>query len=107
MQPARLYSYDLWNNKLTETDSLGHITQFIYNDADQIIQKIEPLVDVVDEQGISKALCPITTFAYNVRGQQIAKRDANGNTRGYMLDAAGHRIIEILAEGTQRKTASL
>ncbi|WP_339049796.1 hypothetical protein [Rickettsiella endosymbiont of Xylota segnis] len=104
VQPARQYSYDLWNNKLTETDSLGHITQYIYNDTNQIVQKIEPLVDVVDEQGNTKALCPITTFAYNIRGQQIARRDANGNTQGYILDAAGHKIIEILAEGTQCKT---
>ncbi|WP_342146122.1 hypothetical protein [Rickettsiella endosymbiont of Aleochara curtula] len=103
VQPARRYSYNLWNNKLTETDSLGHTTQFIYNDSDQIIQKIEPLVDVVDEQGNTKALCPTTTFAYNIRGLQIAKRDANGNTSGYILDAAGHKIIEILAKGTKRK----
>ncbi len=104
VQPARRYSYDLWNKKLTETDSLGHTTQFTYNDADQIIQKLEPLVDVVDEQGNTRAFCPTTSFAYNIRGLQIAKRDANGNTHGYILDAAGNRIIEVLAEGTKRKT---
>ena len=104
VQPARRYSYDVWNNKLTETDTLGHITSYQYNDSDQLIQKQEPLVDVVDEQGNTKTLCPITSFAYNVRGQQIGKRDANGNTRGFVLDAAGHRIIEILSDGTLRKT---
>ncbi|HEY2566089.1 MAG TPA: hypothetical protein VGH95_00015, partial [Candidatus Aquirickettsiella sp.] len=104
VQPARQYSYDLWNNKLTETDTLGHTTHYQYNDANQLIQKQESLVDVVDEQGISKARCPITTFAYNVRGQQIARCDANRNTHAYILDTAGHKIIEILAEGTQRKT---
>ncbi|MFZ2486274.1 MAG: hypothetical protein WAW84_06770, partial [Candidatus Rickettsiella isopodorum] len=104
VQPARRYSYDLWNNKLTETDSLGHTTQFIYNDADQVTQKIEALVDVVDEQGNTRALCPTTMFAYNNRGLQIGIRDANGNTDGYILDAAGHKIIEVLSEGTHRKT---
>ena len=104
VQPARRYSYDLWNNKLTETDSLGHTTQFIYNDANHVIQKQEPLVDVVDEKGNKTSLSPITRFAYNIRGLQIAERDANSNTRGFVLDAAGHRIIEVLAEGTQRKT---
>lgn len=104
VQPARRYSYDLWNNKLTETDSLGHTTQFIYNDVNHVIQKQEPLVEVVDEKGNKTSLSPITRFAYNIRGLQIAERDANGNTNAYILDAAGHRIIEILAEGTKRKT---
>ena len=104
VQPARRYRYDVWNNKLTEIDTLGHVTYFRYNDADQLIQKQEPLVDVVDEQGNTKALSPITDFAYNTRGLQIAKRDANGNTRGYIFDAAGHRITEVLSDGTLRKT---
>jgi YD repeat-containing protein len=104
VQPARRYSYDLWNNRLSETDSLGHTTQFIYNDADQLMQKQEPAVEVVDEQGIAKTVCPVTTFAYDARGILIGTRDAHGNTCGFIVDAAGHCIIELLADGTKRKT---
>ncbi|MGB9087927.1 MAG: hypothetical protein WCB98_06125, partial [Candidatus Aquirickettsiella gammari] len=104
VQPARRYRYDLWNNRLSETDSLGHTTAFIYNDADQPLQTQEPAVEVVDEQGIAKTICPVTRFGYNERGVTIASQDAHGNTCGSIVDAAGHLIIELLADGTKRKT---
>ncbi|OIZ98243.1 hypothetical protein BEV13_06920 [Rickettsiella grylli] len=104
VQPARRYRYDVWNNPLTETDTLGHTTHFVYNDADQRIQKQEPQVNVVDEHGETHAMNPITQWGYHSRGWQIAKRDANGNTRAFVLDAAGHRIQEIASDGTTRNT---
>ncbi|MFM2322307.1 MAG: hypothetical protein RLZZ225_460, partial [Pseudomonadota bacterium] len=104
VQPARRYRYDLWNNRLSETDSLGHTSEFSYNDADQPLQTLEPWVDVVDEQGSAKTLRPMTRFGYNERNIAIASQDAHGNTRGSIVDAAGHLIIELLADGTKRKT---
>lgn len=103
IQPARRYQYDIWNNKISETDTLGHTTEFRYNDANQLLEKKEPLVEVVDEQGQTQMCSPITTSAYNLCNQLIAKRDANNHTHGFILDAAGHCIIEVLAKGTQRK----
>lgn len=58
---------------------------------------------MVDEQGQTQMCSPTTISAYNLRDQLIAKRDANDHTQGFILDAAGHCIIEVLAKGTQRK----
>lgn len=104
LQTKRQYGRDAWNNVVSETDSLGNVTTTAFNDQNKQITRIQPTVAVWDEHGNVTNQQPVTNYGYNLRGFGIGIQDANGNTEGYVLDAAGQQLIDILGDGTQTRT---
>jgi YD repeat-containing protein len=61
------FTYDAFDNKLTETDPLGNTTRFTYNN-------LRRLITITDPRGA------VTNNAYDNAGRVLSTSDALGNT---------------------------
>ncbi|QNN46213.1 putative Ig domain-containing protein [Thermomonas brevis] len=97
-------SLDRWGNVLVQTDPLGNVTQYAYNDRDQVIRQTAPSVKVIDETGAERWQAPETRWMYDALGRLIATQDANGHVRRYEYDAAGQQVrVTDATGGVSRK----
>ncbi|TXI02313.1 MAG: hypothetical protein E6Q76_15660, partial [Rhizobium sp.] len=97
-------SLDRWGNVLVQTDPLGNVTQYAYNDRDQVIRQTAPSVKVIDETGAERWQAPETRWMYDALGRLIAAQDANGHVRRYEYDAAGQQVrVTDATGGVSRK----
>ncbi len=71
------YTYDAFNNKLTETDNLGRVTAYEY-DAEQHLTKV------------TDALTRATTTTYYTNGLPHTVTDAKGHVTTFVYDTNGY-----------------
>ena len=80
---------DRWGNVLQVIDARGYQTDYEYNDLNQLVREVRPLVLVVAENGAETWERPVNHWYYDALGRLVATRDANGNLRSNEYDAAG------------------
>ncbi len=100
VQPMRTFKNDAWGNRILETDSYQNTTSYIYNVNNKMAQKTEPMVEYYNSDGTVGQTQPVTKFGFNKRGSSIGICDANSNTEGYVLNAAGFMTVDVLPDGT-------
>ncbi|MBN8432173.1 putative Ig domain-containing protein [Microbulbifer salipaludis] len=101
LTPNLYQTYDRWGNVLQQTDAIGYITSYRYNQLDQVTWEQKPKALVVDEQGVEAGRNPETFFYYDLGGNRIAETDARGNTRYQQVDELGRLLKTIDALGAE------
>lgn len=91
--PARTltahWSLDRRGLPRSETDPAGNVTDFTYDEAGQLVLRVEPAVDTETGGGTPTSTRPITTTGYNTFGEIAEVSDQNGNVTTYGYDAEG------------------
>ena len=100
-------TYDQRNNRLTETDAMGHVTSYTYDEDDNVLTITDPLGGVTrfsytGAGKISTLTDPIgtvTVYSYDNRGQLIQEdiNQADGtllSRKTYTFDNVGRRLTE-------------
>lgn len=91
---------DRWGNVLQLTDARGAITNWTYDDRNQALTQLAPLVDVMSETGVnSTGQRPETHWWYDAHGRLIGVKDANGNVDKNVYDATGRLKYSLDAHG--------
>lgn len=91
---------DRWGNVLQLVDPRGYQTTNQYNDRDQLVKQVLPLVKVVTNSAAGTWMRPERSWSYDELGRLVASRDGNGNTTRYEYDGAGKKIKVIDANGS-------
>ncbi|WP_160153355.1 putative Ig domain-containing protein [Microbulbifer sp. ALW1] len=101
LTPNYYQSYDRWGNVLQQSDAIGYLTTYKYNQLDQVTweQKSETLV--VDEQGVEEGKNPETFYYYDLGGNRIAETDARGHSRYQEYDDYGRLLKKVDALGAE------
>ncbi len=113
-------TYDPAGNKITETDQLGRVTQYKYDDAGDLIEVDQP---EVLNPATNTMTPPTTSYVYDQYGDELMQIDANeqaayqawisaGNTpesfagpaTRYTYNALGQETSETLPDGEQETT---
>ncbi|MGH8051067.1 MAG: putative Ig domain-containing protein, partial [Arenimonas sp.] len=81
--------YDRWGNVVEIIDPNGNNTRYEYNELNNAVREIQPLVKVVSETGMEIWVRPEQRWYFDARGQQVGMRDANGNVHQTSYDAHG------------------
>jgi RHS repeat-associated protein len=85
-------SYDPAGRKISDTDPLGHVTQYAYDPARNLV-------------GVIDANSHITTAVYDVTNRAIAAQNAVGYLTTFLFDSAGNNIATVNARGFTATTA--
>ena len=93
-QIQRSQSYDAFGQIIRETDGNDGVTTLTYNALGQLIDKIGPATRITQANGQPLTVTPTEHYSYNLNGQLVGKRDANGNQSTLVLDAAGRATAE-------------
>ncbi|HBZ45914.1 MAG TPA: hypothetical protein DEO93_01030 [Stenotrophomonas sp.] len=85
---------DRWGNVLEQIDPNGFVSNYEYNDRNQRVREVRPLVKVVGTNAAGTWLRPEQRWSYDELGRLVASRDANGNTTRYEYD--GDRQVKVI-----------
>ncbi|WP_314103254.1 hypothetical protein [uncultured Stenotrophomonas sp.] len=99
------WSYDAWGNVLTQTDALGNMTYYEYNQQNQVTRELRPTVRVLNANGSVAELAPELQWEYDALGRLTGTRDANGNWKRNGFDASGRQVYSEDALGHRTVTA--
>ncbi|WP_179197415.1 hypothetical protein PWP89_10605 [Stenotrophomonas rhizophila] len=99
------WSYDAWGNVLTQTDALGNMTYYEYNQQNQVTRELRPIVRVLNANGSVAELAPELQWEYDALGRLTGTRDANGNWKRNGFDASGRQVYSEDALGHRTVTA--
>jgi len=91
---------DRWGNVLALVDPRGYRTTYEYNEGNQLVRQVQPLVKVVTNNAAGTWLQPELTWSYDALGRLIASRDGNGNVTRYEYDGSGKQTRVIDANGS-------
>ncbi|WP_182865476.1 putative Ig domain-containing protein [Rhodopirellula sp. JC639] len=92
---ATATEYDAVGNRVAETDPLGRVTRFVYDDRGQMVATIYPDAtpdDLTDN--------PSTATEYDAAGQTLAEIDELGRRTEYRYDKTGRQTEVILPDET-------
>ena len=87
------YTYDMFGNQETVTDTLGHTTRYEYDSSGHLVRTIDAAVNT-------------TSNTYDGKGQLVSSTDARGNKTTYVYDAAGRRLSTVNALGISSGTTT-
>ena len=113
------YAYDLHGQRTSVTDWRGKVTTYVYDDLGRLVETIDPRgrvsrseynaagqllrtitnYDPARPQNAENQYNLVTTYAYDVRGNQVAVTDTLGYTTHYEYDEADHLVRTIDAAG--------
>ena len=97
---------DRWGNVIELVDPRGYQTTYQYNDRNQLVKEVRPLVEVVTAATPGGTwLRPELSWSYDELGRLVASRDGNGNTTRYEYDGSGKQTKVIDANGSVTLTA--
>ena len=106
------YTYDLHGQRTSMTDALGNTTTYTYNNLGYLIDSIDPrgrdthnVYDTAGEllstttnydsntpQNDQNLYNIVTSYQYDVHGNQVSSTDTYGNTTHYDYDDSGHLV---------------
>ncbi|MEJ1964198.1 MAG: LysM peptidoglycan-binding domain-containing protein [Gammaproteobacteria bacterium] len=103
--PGVQQTLDRWGNVIALTDAANEVTNYRYNQSNQLIETLLPEADVY-----STAASVLTTSRersktsnyYDALGRLIGTRDANDNLNKVTLNAAGQTLGETHADGESK-----
>ncbi|WP_390342926.1 hypothetical protein ACFJIS_21260 [Variovorax boronicumulans] len=93
-QIQRRQTYDAFGQIDSETDGRTNITSLVYNALGQLIDKRGPATSITLANGQKQTVTPTEHYSYNLNGQLVGKRDANGNQSTLEINAAGQAVSE-------------
>ncbi len=95
---------DRWGNVIERVDPNGYRIDYQYNDRNQLVREVRPLVKVVTTNAAGTWQRPEQNWYYDELGRLVAMRDANGNVTRYEYD--GTRQVKVTdANGDSTITA--
>jgi RHS repeat-associated protein len=104
---AVTYTYDAFDNRISETDGRGNITTYSYNGLRRILTTTEPsgfgTTNTYDTRGnllsTFDSAGQLATFTYNTAGKVITLTDPKGNVSRFAYNALGFLTNEVNALG--------
>ncbi|MET3496938.1 Ig-like domain repeat protein [Variovorax boronicumulans] len=91
----RRQDWDAFGHVVTEMDGNKKIAELRYNTLGLLVDKIGPSVDIRGADGqVQKNVKPTEHYSYDLNGQLVGKRDANGNQSTVEINAAGQAVVE-------------
>ncbi|WP_093351647.1 LysM peptidoglycan-binding domain-containing protein [Variovorax sp. PDC80] len=90
----RRQDYDAFDHVVMEKDGKENVTDLRYNTLGLLVDKIGPMVEVTSASGQKQMVRPAEHYGYNLNGQLVGKRDANGYLSTLEIDAAGQTVAE-------------
>ena len=81
----RFQEYNAFGDVVKEIDGRKNVTELQYNALGYLTLKREPLVNITLKNGFVKQIRPETTFYYDLMGNMVGTRDANGLRSGSYL----------------------
>ena len=97
---ARHFVHDNWNNLTREINSLGHVTDSLFNHLNLMIQQQKPEVNVTLPNDAVIRSRPTTLKDFDSMGFMAGSMDENGNLSVYLNNEAGQRYSSALGDGT-------
>jgi RHS repeat-associated protein len=83
------YIYDQRGLKLSETDPLGNVEYYEYDESDNLVVTTSPTVNAESDGGAPVAARPVTTTGFDTFGDEVELRDPDGNVTVITRDASG------------------
>jgi RHS repeat-associated protein len=80
------YAYDEADNRVSQTDALGHITQMRYDAQNRLVERRYPGGET-------------ERFAYDAAGELVSRTDSLGRTTTFVHDETGNVVRRILPGG--------
>jgi len=102
--PSWQFSFDNWKNKITEIDTVGNETNFVVDNRNYTVTKIQPSVLVVNADGSSEQAQPVTNYGRNIIGALIGWVNPNQDTYAQVVDEAAQLLIEVSPDGLRHNT---
>jgi YD repeat-containing protein len=90
-------TYDAQGNKASQTDELGRVTSYKYNDAGELIEVDQP--QIPDPAHSNTLVTPVTKYTYDANGNELTQTDANNHTTTFTYDALGDELTRTLPDG--------
>jgi YD repeat-containing protein len=94
-------TYDSAGNKASETDQLGRVTSYKYDDAGDLIEVDQPAVP--NPSNTAQMVTPVTKYTFDNFGDELTQTDANADagytahgTTTYTYDENGNMLTETL-----------
>ena len=84
-QPVYHYTYDAAGELTSQTDPLGNVTTYVYDNLGRKIEEIDP-DPATGASSQSDANCPKTYYAYDLVGNLLSATDPAGHTTSYTYD---------------------
>lgn len=101
------YTYDAFNNPLTETDNLGRVTTHTYDSEQHLVTTTDALTHTTTTSytpaglvaTVTDANDAVSSFTYDAYGYPETVTTATGETVTFDYDAAGRKLWEETPEG--------
>jgi YD repeat-containing protein len=90
-------TYDSAGNKASETDQLGRVTSYKYDDAGDLVEVDQPAVP--NPSNTAQMVTPVTKYTFDNFGDELTQTDANSNVTKYTYDENGNMLTETLPNG--------
>ncbi|SFP82623.1 YD repeat-containing protein, partial [Variovorax sp. PDC80] len=90
----RRQDYDAFDHVVMEKDGNEKVTDLRYNTLGLLVDKIGPTVEITSASGQKQTVSPTEHYGYDLNGQLVGKRDANGGLSTVVLNAAGQATAE-------------
>ncbi|MET4726717.1 YD repeat-containing protein [Lysobacter enzymogenes] len=103
--PKVLQRYDRWGNVVQATDANGNVTDYRFNDFNQVVLETKATVKVVNSNGTEGDERPVNAWYYDAIGRLVGQRDANGNVRNNTYDAIGQVAVSQDGTGAASRSA--
>ena len=96
------YTYDQYNNRLTETDNLSRVTSYEYDSEQHLTKVTDPLLNETVTtyytnglpHTVTDARSHVTTFAYDSYGYPDTVTNAESESATFDYDVAGRKLWE-------------
>lgn len=96
--------YNAFGEVIQETDNNRNVTDLSYNTLGKLVFKQDAQSAVTLTNGFQTSLRPTTTYIYDLNGNLISVRDANGNLNSQLLLAGTTQVItQFNADGGKRQ----
>ena len=100
--PDTTQTVDRWGDVLSTTDALGNTTNYRYNQTGQLVDTLQPEMQVTSTANgtvTTTSARPETQNYYDILGRLIGTLDADGNLNTETYNAAGQVLTQSTAAG--------
>jgi RHS repeat-associated protein len=93
-QQTTSWTYDPRGLQTSMTDPDGNTTNYVYDQAGQLEQTVDPAVSVETGGGSPVTERPTSQTQYNTFGEPVLTADSNWNETSYVYDADGQKVSQ-------------